>query len=59
MREGSVIVKCEPNNLAQIIQYLKGMKHVTVNIYVQTIGNISNSTVTGVNQIMQGIDVQT
>lgn len=45
----NILVKCGLNDLMQLIQTLSERKHITVNVYVQTIGNIVNSTVSGVN----------
>lgn len=46
----SIIVKCSLNDfLSSFVQSINSRKRIIVNIYVQTIGNVTNSTLNGVN----------
>ncbi len=45
----NISIKCDIYDLTQLLQTLSTRKHITLNVYVQTIGNIINSEVSGVN----------
>ncbi len=46
------LVECKASDVAYFLETIKNKKNVTVNIYIQSIGNITNSVVSDVNKLV-------
>ena len=45
----NILVQCGLDELAKILSSLCSKKNLTINLYVMSVGNITNSNVSGVN----------
>lgn len=47
------LVRCKASEVMYFLETIKGKRNVTVNIYIQSIGDITNSIVSNVNELMK------